>query len=114
MMWMHSWLDLNSLHAAFLLSRHSKKLHAHVAGVVVGMQRSEAPLLCAGLSDYPLFLHQKWFFPGNASKLRRHIRNLLLELFVEQLSEGQRESCSDAIAEAYQDITAYEEATERC
>ncbi|KAK9906862.1 hypothetical protein WJX75_009356 [Coccomyxa subellipsoidea] len=66
-----------------------------------------------GLSDYPLFLHQKWFFPGNASKLRRHIRNLLLELFVEQLSEGQRESCSDAIAEAYQDITAYEEATER-
>jgi hypothetical protein len=39
----------------------------------------------AGLSDYPLFCQKEWFFPGNASLLRGHIRHILLQLFSEQV-----------------------------
>ncbi len=70
--------------------------------------------MCAGLSDYPLFLHHKWFYPGNASKLREHIRYLLLKLFVEQVPEVQLQNRADALAEAHQDITRYEEGPDRC
>ncbi|CAL8462561.1 g2094 [Coccomyxa elongata] len=61
------------------------------------------------LSGYPLFLHHKWFYPGNASKLRRHLRWLLLQLFVEQVPEEQRESLGDALAQAIQDIDLYQD-----
>lgn len=42
-----------------------------------------------GFSTYPLFCQQQWFFPGNASALRGHIRNVLLQLFMEQVLHKQ-------------------------
>ena len=39
---------------------------------------------CAGETPYPAFLSQYWFQHENASALRKHIRNLILQLFREQ------------------------------
>ena len=44
-------------------------------------------ILCfrsAGEVPYPAFLSRNWFQHTNASALRRHIRNLILQLFIEQ------------------------------
>ena len=39
---------------------------------------------CAGETPYPAFLSKHWFQHQNASALRKHIRNLILQLFREQ------------------------------
>lgn len=38
----------------------------------------------AGETPYPAFLSKHWFQHQNASALRKHIRNLILQLFREQ------------------------------
>ncbi|BDA46428.1 probable Sentrin-specific protease 7 at N-terminal half [Coccomyxa sp. Obi] len=92
-----TYLDFftQGLPASFRLTIHSKK----------GLDSSEL----LGLSEYPLFLHHKWFYPGNASKLRGHLRWLLLKLFVDQAPEDQRDNLADALAQAHQDILNYQE-----
>jgi hypothetical protein len=64
----------------------------------------------AGLSTYPLFCQQQWFYPGNASALRGHIRAVLLRLFVEQVPPQRREGL-DALAHAAAELQEYEENT---
>lgn len=41
-------------------------------------------LYFAGETPYPAFLSKQWFQHENASALRKHIRNLILQLFIEQ------------------------------
>lgn len=43
-------------------------------------------LLLAGLSTYPLFMQKQWFQPENAGALRAHIKTVILELFLAQVS----------------------------
>ena len=40
----------------------------------------------AGLSSYPLFMQKHWFQPDNAGALRAHIKTIILELFLDQVS----------------------------
>lgn len=39
---------------------------------------------CAGEVPYPAFLSRHWFQHQNASALRQHIRNLILQLFTQE------------------------------
>ena len=41
-------------------------------------------LCCADKPPYPAFLSKHWFQDKNASNLRQHVRDLILQLFLEQ------------------------------
>jgi len=42
----------------------------------------------AALSAYPLFMQKQWFQPENAGALRGHIKIIILELFLSQVSRS--------------------------
>lgn len=44
----------------------------------------------AGLSSYPFFMQKQWFQPEIAGALRAHIKTLILELFISQVSTPVR------------------------
>lgn len=62
--------------------------------------------VCAGDMPYPNFLTERWFGHANASDLRGHIRNLILELAKEQKRVGDDHSSTVAVAEG---LRAYNE-----
>ena len=49
-----------------------------------GSRIPKAASCYAGETPYPAFLSKHWFHHQNASALRKHIRNLILQLFREQ------------------------------
>ena len=49
--------------------------------------------------NFPLILTRHWFSPHNAGNLRRHIRFLLLGLFIEQATDKDAAAVQEAIVE---------------
>ena len=62
--------------------------------------------VCSGGMPYPTFLTKHWFEHANASDLRGHIRNLILELARQQKRVGHGHSSMAAVAEG---LKAYKE-----
>ncbi len=55
-------------------------------GRACSIDRPEGGPCFAGLSTYPLFMQKHWFQPDNAGALRAHIKTIVLELFLAQVS----------------------------
>lgn len=62
--------------------------------------------MCVGDMPYPTFLTKVWFEHANASNLRGHIRNLILQLVRHQKRVGAEHASMVAVDEGLQ---AYKE-----
>ena len=60
---------------------------------------------CAGQFGYPGFLTSHWFKKENASRLRKHARDIVLRMLRDQALDPAE---SSSVSEAVVDITEYE------